>query len=1184
MMGRNLLLGLVFVLCLVSFIYPSLCWWNESWQYRRPITIDNSGNSNDLTNYQILVVLNSTNFDFSKANSDGSDIRFIDSDDTTKLNYWIEEWNSTAQEAKIWVNVTSIPASSTKTIYMYYGNPSATSESNGSAVFDFFDDASSDKTDEYTRTAPYSWSYGEGYLTWNSGYYTGNITTSGGATYWVHSTQVPENFSFYAKVKDPHTSDNTQVGIAIHGNTENILARRVYAGTTQVINLFREDSSGSYKICESNIDATNTNWHKLEMKKFGNTWKIYYDDSEICSGTYTPADSNYQVSLYIAWNSNTEVYWDDIRVRKYTDPEPTTSVGSEQSVSIEINIYSPEAKTYWTTDIEFTFNVTGGSNLTVKAFINNQTVYENENYEEGELITLGKLAKDYEQERETYCTGTCSYDDSYEDGYKAYDGNEDTLATLYSEIYKSAGDAWGEIRKSAIYNITGSAHGKLKVKWQPVDNAYGYDDSPAYHQGFLYIWNYETSSWDEITYGSCKTGEGSSYCETDILYTEFSLASKYVYNSIISIKIVSRQVIPQQYDSAVALGYTRIFEITTIPKLDAGNHTFKVWAKNEDNKTSEKTIDFSVEDYEIEAIEYNETAYETSSQNFKEIIRVNWDLVSNITANLIWNGTDKGTAEYSSNSTHIILSKTIAIPLIQENNTEVSFYFQNTINYANGNQEQVDSDTYNQTITFAYWIDSVDSDKDNYIEREDATIYVYVKDLVGNADLAVNVSYMNQTETASLSSSAGDLKTFSAIFDTGEANQSQETRNFTAYLTITFQGESRIVNLTGSLNVYKIVLTNCSASSLSQTKALEFFLKDEETDDAINGDIEVNIKTWKTGEITRTYAFSYSGVSQAGVCIYPTWAEYQADAMLVYEANNYTDRSYYLSTEISQDKKDVYLYLLSQDDSSEVIFKIKDSADNPIEGAIVKILRFYVGENAYKTVAQLKTDYEGKGITYLKANDIYYKYIVEKDGEVLKETNPTLIICPEGYVCPPYYITLKIITTEASVWDKLENIAYSCEFNNETNVLRCTVTDTQNIVKTAYLKVEEKKAISWETVCNVSADSSGSTLVCELGNTTNKLYWYWLGVKLTTDETATLYQDYLNFQSSLFAWGVSGLVIALVIILTMFFIGIWNPSVAIILGTVGTAISWLLGLLPITYAGLVGLVVVAGILIYKLKS
>jgi len=373
-MSRNLLLGLIFVLCLVSFISPSLAWWNGSWQYRRPITINNTQNSNSLTDYQILVTVDTaTLISDGKMRSDCGDIRFVDSDDSTKLSYWIES-GCNSSNTKIWVKVPSIPASSTKTIYMYYGNPNATSESNGSAVFDFFDDASSDKTDEYTRTAPYSWSYGEGYLTWNSGYYTGNITTSGGATYWVHSTQVPENFSFYAKVKDPHTSDNTQVGIAIHGNTENILARRVYAGTIQVINLFREDSSGSYKICESNIDATNTNWHKLEMKKFGNTWKIYYDDSEICSGTYTPADSNYHVSLYIAWNSNTEVYWDDIRVRKYTDPEPTTSVGSEQSSYVQITIYSPENKTYYTTEIEvnvstsseassYTCNITNDGNL-----------------------------------------------------------------------------------------------------------------------------------------------------------------------------------------------------------------------------------------------------------------------------------------------------------------------------------------------------------------------------------------------------------------------------------------------------------------------------------------------------------------------------------------------------------------------------------------------------------------------------------------------------------------------------------------------------------------------------------------------------------------------------------------------------------------------------------------------------
>ena len=42
--------------------------------------------------------------------------------------------------AIVWVKIPTIPASGTTTIYMYYGNPSATDASNGPATFDFFDD------------------------------------------------------------------------------------------------------------------------------------------------------------------------------------------------------------------------------------------------------------------------------------------------------------------------------------------------------------------------------------------------------------------------------------------------------------------------------------------------------------------------------------------------------------------------------------------------------------------------------------------------------------------------------------------------------------------------------------------------------------------------------------------------------------------------------------------------------------------------------------------------------------------------------------------------------------------------------------------------------------------------------------------------------------------------------------
>ncbi|MHB8362013.1 MAG: DUF2341 domain-containing protein [Patescibacteria group bacterium] len=93
-------------------------------KYVAPITINNSGNSNALTNYQVLVTVNTASLITSgELLSDCRDLRFRDSNQTTNLtNYWIENCNNTA--TKIWVQVPSIQASSTKTIYMYYGGSS----------------------------------------------------------------------------------------------------------------------------------------------------------------------------------------------------------------------------------------------------------------------------------------------------------------------------------------------------------------------------------------------------------------------------------------------------------------------------------------------------------------------------------------------------------------------------------------------------------------------------------------------------------------------------------------------------------------------------------------------------------------------------------------------------------------------------------------------------------------------------------------------------------------------------------------------------------------------------------------------------------------------------------------------------------------------------------------------------
>jgi hypothetical protein len=108
----------------------------NQWNYSQEIIVNDSAGKT-LTDYPVSVCLNSSNFNFSKAKNDGSDIRFFSGNKT--LNFWIETWSLENQEATIWVDVPSLPANGNCEVIMKYGNSKATSTSNGKKTFDFFD-------------------------------------------------------------------------------------------------------------------------------------------------------------------------------------------------------------------------------------------------------------------------------------------------------------------------------------------------------------------------------------------------------------------------------------------------------------------------------------------------------------------------------------------------------------------------------------------------------------------------------------------------------------------------------------------------------------------------------------------------------------------------------------------------------------------------------------------------------------------------------------------------------------------------------------------------------------------------------------------------------------------------------------------------------------------------------------
>ena len=100
-MTKRFLLGIVL---LVALVVPATLqlgvqaqadplWFNDAWSYRRPVSISN-GCGEEVTDYQVLVTLDSSSFDFTLPPGDGSDLRVTNGDGVTLIPFWIEEWDS----------------------------------------------------------------------------------------------------------------------------------------------------------------------------------------------------------------------------------------------------------------------------------------------------------------------------------------------------------------------------------------------------------------------------------------------------------------------------------------------------------------------------------------------------------------------------------------------------------------------------------------------------------------------------------------------------------------------------------------------------------------------------------------------------------------------------------------------------------------------------------------------------------------------------------------------------------------------------------------------------------------------------------------------------------------------------------------------------------------------------------
>ena len=305
----------------------SPAWYNVSWLKRKPITITSSAT---LTDYQVKVVVA---YD-SDMQADFDDIRFMSSDGTTLLNYWLEsKTNSTT--ATFWVKVPTL-ANGSNTIYMYYGNASVSTTSSGANTFIHFDDFEGSTTATggsiyssvvYAGSQSYGKTDGQTATFAFSSTLTGEVNLS----MWMYLTargfSTSRNIYFYSTTDQYFQLHHRDSDWSRNGNYTSFPIH---------------NSSGTYAFTPSM--ATNT-WYRTELKLNFTTKQaslyVYNTSNTLVISRTGQAINNDNINRIIHYaqadsNTSSPIYYDNLIARKTTATEPTSALGTEEEMSIGV--------------------------------------------------------------------------------------------------------------------------------------------------------------------------------------------------------------------------------------------------------------------------------------------------------------------------------------------------------------------------------------------------------------------------------------------------------------------------------------------------------------------------------------------------------------------------------------------------------------------------------------------------------------------------------------------------------------------------------------------------------------------------------------------------------------------------------------------------------------------------------
>lgn len=316
-------------------------WWGSSWGFKKAITIG----AYDTASIGNLSVPIKITYD-SDMQADFDDLRFLDAEEDEELGFWFNNNTYVAStNVTVWVKMNrNISSASNTTIYMYYGNPSATGQSSIYRAFDWADDFN-DTLDTN------KWNTNGGTASTSAGKLVIPTSGSGNAiiskqllsNYIVTHRTATDNVAvdgYYALIN----AQGTAFGLVDY--TPWITVNTLRAGMGAVSNDTGVPSTNTYYIGTAKIPASGVGYSQVTN-----------DTGYVMANASDNPDYRTGYIKYLRYTGGT-AYVDWVYVRPYTTIDPVATIGAELTAEgISVTLNSP-ATSYNTNNANINFNFT----------------------------------------------------------------------------------------------------------------------------------------------------------------------------------------------------------------------------------------------------------------------------------------------------------------------------------------------------------------------------------------------------------------------------------------------------------------------------------------------------------------------------------------------------------------------------------------------------------------------------------------------------------------------------------------------------------------------------------------------------------------------------------------------------------------------------------------------------------